>query len=361
MWKEFISPLNPFNPVKAVAHQERIKAAMNWLEGKSDALPPPTTLTIDPTNVCQVNCWWCKNKDYRGQNSISISDQRLLTIPSFLRDWGVSAVVVSGGEPLLHPKIAEFLDELHDNKIQVGLKTNGVALGKQTIRDAVLRDCSWVGFSVDAASADSYLRVKKTSPQSFGKVVENVTWLAKNRNGTGRPRLTMKFLIHPATFRDGFAFCDLSKSIGADEVVFRPVSLPHMVFSRGVKRTAQFFLREGRLAFEDDKFKIYGLVSKFEREWDRAIRFKTCYASPLAGVMAADGKFYICSDRRGDMSAALGNWFPYEDFLSLWGSEQHRELIKSIRPESCPKCSLSGVNEMAEQCFPTDTMFLDFI
>jgi len=347
--------------VKAVAHRDRIRAAMEWVDGKSDVLPPPVTLTVDPTNLCNVNCQWCKTNDFRSQNGTSINDKRLLEIPDFLAEWKVPAVVLSGGEPLLHPKIVPFLQALKKNGIQVGLKTNGVRLGSPEVRAAVLESCSWVGFSLDAATAETYLRAKRANPQAFQKIIENVKWLAENRNGAGKPRLTMKFLIHHSTFRDGYAFCDLAKQVGADEVMIRPVFLKNYSFSRGVKRTAQFFLREARLAFEDEKFKIYGLVSKMEREWDRAIRFKKCYASVLGGVLAADGKFYVCSDRRGDMEVAVRDWYPFDEFLSFWGSDEHREVVRAVQPQGCPKCSLSGVNEIAEECMPGDEMMLDFL
>lgn len=270
-------------------------------------------------------------------------------------------MVVSGGEPTQHPKIAEFLTELKRENIQIGLKTNGVNLSKPTIRTAVLESCDWVGFSVDAATAETYMRSKKCSVQAFGKVIENIKWLTSARGNRKKPRVTMKFLIHHTTFRDGYAFCDLAKSLGADEVMIRPVYIPKYSFTRGIKRTAEFFLREARNAFEDDNFKIYGLVYKMEREWDRAIRFKTCFGSTMGGVMAADGKFYVCSDQRGNFEMCLGDWHPFDKFLEMWGSPEHRDMVKTIVPATCPKCSLGGVNELANECIVGDKMFLDFI
>jgi len=361
MWKEWINVYNSYNSLKALCHRDGIAKAVEWTDGKTKELPAPITVAVDPTNLCNVNCSWCKYREYRSASATSIPDSRLLEIPSVLKSWGVKAVVVSGGEPLMHPKIAEFLAQLGKEGLSTGLKTNGLLLTKPTIRKAVLTHVKWVGFSVDAATASTYLKIKRAGLQSFEKVLANIKWLANNRKAHNRPRITMKFLIHHVNYGEEYAFCDLAKTLGADEVLIRPVYLQRYRFTRGVRKTAEFYLREARKAFESDSFRVYAIVHKVEREWDRAIRFKKCYATPLGGVFGADGNFYICKDRRGDIAASLGKWHPFEEFLASWGGEEHRNLVERISPQACPKCSLSIINEIVERAILEDEMTLDFI
>jgi len=361
MWKEMINVYNPYNSMKALAHRERIEAAVRWVNGAEENLQPPVTLTIDPTNLCNVHCSWCEYKDYRSSNLTSISDVRLLEIPVFLKEWGVKNVVLSGGEPLFHPRIVDFLKELDKNSIRVGIKTNGLCLEKDGIRKAVLKYVEWVEFSVDAATSTTYLRVKKAGLDYFDKVMTNIRWLAQNRGDDGRPKITMCFLIHHTTFNEQFGFCDLAKTMGADIALIRPIYLSRYRFSQGMRKQSEYYLREARKELEDETFHIYGIVHKVEREWNRAIRFRKCYATPLIGVLGADGKFHPCPDRRGDEEFSLGKWYPFEAFLKRWGSKSHRELLTRIVPRACPRCEVCIVNELVEKCINKDGMSLNYI
>lgn len=325
-------------------------------------LPPPITVEIHPTNLCNVNCAWCNVKDYRTENLTSIPDNQLLEIPKFLSKWGVKSVVLSGGEPLLHPKIAEFLHGLRGEGLHVGIKTNGVNISKPAIQEALVAEggVDWVGFSIDAATAETYMSVKNPGIQDFEKVLLNMKWLSQNRKNK-KPVITAKFLVHHQTYTEQYIFCDLVKSCGADEVHIRPLYLPHYRFPYKVRTTSAFYLREARKMMETEDFHIYGIVHKVEREWTRAIRFQKCYASPLRVVLGANGKAYLCADRMGEPAQTLGRWYPFETLLRKWGSKEHRELASHIAPSACPLCSLCDANEVAERCLINDDMLLDFV
>jgi len=45
---------NPFNSYKLLAHVDRWKGIK-----RGRAIPPPVLVTVDPTNLCNLNCVWC--------------------------------------------------------------------------------------------------------------------------------------------------------------------------------------------------------------------------------------------------------------------------------------------------------------
>jgi MoaA/NifB/PqqE/SkfB family radical SAM enzyme len=113
-------------------------------------------ITVDPSNVCNLGCVWC-NADYiRRERCQHLSATALRNLAAFLPRWvlqdgigsfGVDAVCIAGGgEPLLNPATAEFVDALCSSGIHVGLVTNGTQ-----IADAIdaLSQCTWVGVSVE--------------------------------------------------------------------------------------------------------------------------------------------------------------------------------------------------------------------
>jgi MoaA/NifB/PqqE/SkfB family radical SAM enzyme len=318
-------------------------------------------LTVDPTNLCTVNCKWCKNRDFRSQFGVSIPDGEFVSIPQSVAEWGVKAILLSGGEPLLHPKITEFINGCGQAKLQIGLKTNAVGLSKPTLRKAVLSFCDWIGISVDAATANTYLKAKRAPANAFEKVIANVKWLVENRGETKKPRITMKFLIHHLNYGEMFAFADLGKNLGVDEIHYRPAYIPKYRFTRGVRKTAEYYLREARKNFEDVNFHVYGIVMKFEREWEKVVRFKKCCVTPISGVLAANGIFYLCADRRGDETLHLGPYTNFKELVSRWGSISHREKVNKILPQLCPKCGMCLYNEVIEHCIAGHEMALEFL
>lgn len=340
--------------------KDHLDKIIDWTEGRVDFLPSPVTVEVHPTNLCNVNCAWCNVKEHRAENATSIPDAQLLEIPKFLSKWGIKSVLLSGGEPLLHPKVAEFLVGLRMAGLKVGIKTNGVNLSRPAIRDAVIAGVEWIGVSLDAATAETYMTTKKPGIQTFEHVLENIRWISKHRSEK-RPHITAKFLVNHQTYTEQYVFCDVAKSCGADDVHIRPLYHPRYRFPYKVRTTSAFYLREARKMMESDDFHIYGIVHKVEREWAKAIRFQKCLVSPVRLTMGANGKAYLCADRLGDNSLSLGKWYPFDALQKKWGSKEHRDLVGRITPAACPLCSLCDANEVAEQCLLKGDMFLDFV
>jgi MoaA/NifB/PqqE/SkfB family radical SAM enzyme len=361
MWKEWLYPYNAFNDIKVLYHGEHLRKIVDWMDRKEGAvLPPPAYITIDPTNLCNVECFWCKNKDFRNHSSRSISDEQFVALPAFLKKWGVTTVVLSGGEPLMHPKILEFLDATGEVGLHLGLKTNGLNLAKKTIRDSVRKNVEWVGISLDAATDKTYMRVKKASAEMFDKVIHGIKSLIEEREGK-KPLVTLKFIIHHLNYGEMYAFANLARMMRVDDIHFRPIYVSRYRYHIGVRKTAAHYMREARKDFESEDFRIYGIVHKFDQMWEKIVRFKKCYAVALSGVFAADGRFYLCADQRGNDSMSLGKFFPFEDIQKKWGSEEHRKAILKIIPQLCPKCGMSTANEVVEKCIISDEMLLRFI
>jgi len=355
MWKEWLNRYNPYNPMKALYWQKRLEQIA---QGE---IPVPITVWVDPANLCQANCFWCQFREYRRTKPVTMTASVLLSLPKSLEEWGVEGVVVGGaGEPLMHPKIVEFLEALKQTRLSVALETNGIKLRDEKIRAAVIDSCSWVRISLDAATPRTYLKVKKALVGSFQKVLDGVGLLVRERNGKC-PKITLTFLIHHTNYGEMYQFADMAKSFKVDEVHFRPVYLRNYRFTSGLRGTSEWHLRESRKELEGDDFHIYGIVHKFDREWQRAIRFKQCYATPLVGAFGADQIFYMCPDRRGDDLLNLGKFHPFEKFLARWGSDEHKDKISRISPPACPRCTQCITNEIIERVVLKGEMMLKFV
>jgi pyruvate formate lyase activating enzyme len=74
---------------------------------------------------CNFACPYCHNPDLaRGRYPQRISEQWLLSFLHERREW-IDGVVISGGEPTLHPRLAALCRGIHDAGLAVKVDTNG--------------------------------------------------------------------------------------------------------------------------------------------------------------------------------------------------------------------------------------------
>lgn len=92
----------------------------------------PRTLLIAVTNACDLSCPFC----YRDQTSRSL--WRYDSLLKFCQDadkWGVLEVAFGGGEPLLFPQWADFINELYaTTHLAISFTTNGTHLTAEFLR-----------------------------------------------------------------------------------------------------------------------------------------------------------------------------------------------------------------------------------
>lgn len=92
----------------------------------------PRTLLVAITNACNLTCDFC----YRDLENRSL--WRYDTLLDFCRaadEWGILEMAFGGGEPMLFPRWAEFINELYDStRLCVNFTTNGMLLTEDFLR-----------------------------------------------------------------------------------------------------------------------------------------------------------------------------------------------------------------------------------
>jgi MoaA/NifB/PqqE/SkfB family radical SAM enzyme len=92
----------------------------------------PRTLLIAVTNACDLTCPFC----YRDLQARSLwRYDSLLRFCQEADQWGVLEVAFGGGEPMLFPRWADFINELYDtSQLCVNFTTNGTRLNGDFLR-----------------------------------------------------------------------------------------------------------------------------------------------------------------------------------------------------------------------------------
>jgi MoaA/NifB/PqqE/SkfB family radical SAM enzyme len=111
----------------------------------------PIVLHIMPTEVCNLRCVFCsvaqRGEDGRLHKDLSL--EQVSHVTGVLVPMGLKAVILSGGgEPTIYPRINALLEQVFDAGLQVGIITNGIALGVK-IRPDLLNRLTWVRVSIN--------------------------------------------------------------------------------------------------------------------------------------------------------------------------------------------------------------------
>jgi MoaA/NifB/PqqE/SkfB family radical SAM enzyme len=344
--EEWSDKYNPFNSLKALVHVNY------WGSVVKGDIKPPIFVSIDPCGVCNFKCPHCNAGQVLAGHSQMMSEDTAKKIVALLVQWKTKAVCIGGGgESLLNPNTYHLIDMLTEIGVSIGVVTNGSTIHNLNS----LKKCTWVGVSVDAASALVYSKMKGVSEIFFQKVLKNMRELSLSVK-----ELSFKFLLHPNNCHEVYEATKLAKDIGCSFIHIRPGADPwfdmgnkNFDFTCDSVKKVREDIQKAREDFESKIFRVYGITHKFSPELNVRHNFSQCRAVFTTCVIDATGAVSLCCDRRGDPALNLCS---IEDAPAFWGGERHKEIAGQIVVDSCPRCTYSHVNEIFENVIINDKM-----
>jgi MoaA/NifB/PqqE/SkfB family radical SAM enzyme len=174
-------------------------------------------VTLYLTERCNSRCVTC---DYWRHGRIDLSlDSVARLIPS-LRQLETQVVLISGGEPLVHPQWEDIARLLKAHGLKLWLLTSGLSLAKHAPVAAQLFDTITV--SLDGTQPGTYEAIRGLD--AFDKVCEGIRAAAAHGVAPG-----VRVTLQRANYRELRAFVDLTRQLGARQVSFLAVDVanPH--------------------------------------------------------------------------------------------------------------------------------------
>jgi heme d1 biosynthesis radical SAM protein NirJ len=135
----------------------RISRYLHALERGQSVTPKPKPVMMGTGPVviwnlirrCNLACKHCyatsADIDFAGE----LSTEEVFSVMDDLQAFGVSVLILSGGEPLLRPDIFEISKRAKDMGFYVGLSSNGTLINDDNIADIVRIGYDYVGVSLD--------------------------------------------------------------------------------------------------------------------------------------------------------------------------------------------------------------------
>ena len=367
--KEWSNQWNPFNSAKVLLWKDHLVgcAIENYL--------PPVTVDIDPSNRCNFDCPHCNAYDMIKSSGRDMPGKHMIKLVDFLAEWRDSTIyktpnsacVSGGGEIYMNKDINVLLERMEHHGMEVGIITNGSLMTDEDINIAA-RVSRWVGFSLDAATPETYCKVKGMKNQDiFFKVLENIKRLVqKVETIHSKCDVAIKYLITPDNALEIFEAISIAKIIGVKDFHLRPAGWDNLSKVKTKPDYSSMISSinmqiDAGMSLETKNFRVFGIRHKFNPDMTKKINFSRCRAIAMLPTFGADGNVHTCFDMRGRKDLILCRHEPDpSEILKVWNTEYHKDMIRRIDINKCPRCTFGPYNEVVENVIMNDSMCMQF-
>jgi MoaA/NifB/PqqE/SkfB family radical SAM enzyme len=180
-------------------------------------------------NVCDSRCVtcsiWKNNETLRNPAERHMTDELLQELYATARNWRPRQILLSGGEPLLHPRFAEIVQKFAAIAPKVCLITNGLLLS--SVPTLALSRISEFYISFDAADCAGYSRIRGVD--GFERLAGGFEVLNSIHP---RPRIVARCTLQHDNLAHIPELIESARRLGFDAISFLGVDVSSHAFAR---------------------------------------------------------------------------------------------------------------------------------
>ena len=339
--KKFVKILNNTlsrnSKVFLFKYYNKIGAYYNLRYGNFKKPNYPSTLSINLTNRCNINCTICDRDDPNVGLSMDFENLAKLEKPIAhakvidLTGWGEAITYKK------YPEAIKYIKSINNTKKLFVQTSNGTAIDKYT--EYLKGRIHKVVISLNAATKETYEKEMFTNIDvgrgKFTKTLKNIEYFMTGITKQDRLNIRLHFVTYKENYLEMPAFVELANSLG-----IKSVSFGHfMAFNSEMEQLSLFHLKNeyNEMAVEAEKVGKKFNISVFYRKFYEDLGltknnctypFDSCFISP-------EGEIYPCC-YIGDIS--MGNVFQ-EDFDSIWYGKKIQKLREAKNWKTCNTCA----------------------
>jgi radical SAM protein with 4Fe4S-binding SPASM domain len=283
----------------------------------------PTTLMLEPTNFCNLNCPLCPTGAgliKRKKEALSIKKAKIILDKVgkeifHLRLW-------NWGEPFLNRDLFEIVKYAKKCGIYTNTSTNAYFLNRDVAEEIVSSGLDQLIISLDGASEKTYNKYRKRG--SFKKVLDAIKEIKeqKIKQKSNLPEIKLQFIVMKHNEHEINKMIKLSKEIGVDVLFFKSVG----IMDNDVKEKINKYLPQNKEFVRNSFNKI---ENKCDFLWEEI-------------TINVDGSVVPCC-RDSNNKYVLGNIFN-QPLNKIWNNENFISLRKAILKDKnlisiCKNCS----------------------
>lgn len=327
-----------YSPYKAVHHLDALKS------GK------PVLCRWLITHRCNHKCPVCINRHFPHYDPYEeLPLEVALDIGRQMRELGIKAISISGGEPTLHGEFEPLVKELLAMGFDIGLITNGTLVHK--LDPSVISRFSWFRVSVNAMSAETYAVVHGLPPSEayWDRLAEFVAQVK------GDCVVGSSFLLQPANVDEIEKFALWSKLVGFQTCRYSYVRNPdgRVFYPAALQATILQNMRKAK-AVQEQGFQVFALSERLNLKMGSDKGYEHCYVSDIQLAVTANAGVYRCCSLQNSRIGFLGSL--YELPLSrVWACRGVQDL------KECPMCWQDKKNEFITYLMDPNPRHVNFL
>jgi len=202
---------------------ELIELGINFNQRPNNNSYTPTTAICHIIQNCNSKCKMCDCWKIKKTNLITRKHLR----PFFekLKLLGCKEIMISGGEPLLHPELKVILNDIKELGMHQLLNTNALLLDQQNWIHHV--DLDELVVSMDDASPDSYKQLRGID--AYKKICMNIKKFKQNSTNT---KIKIRTTINKYNYNKIHKIFDFANQNRISGIGFSPADINSTSFSR---------------------------------------------------------------------------------------------------------------------------------
>ncbi|MGD7652840.1 MAG: radical SAM protein [Verrucomicrobiales bacterium] len=101
------------------------------------------------TRTCNLRCVHCYSDSAAAQYPGELTWEQMETVVEDLADYGVPSLLLSGGEPMIHPRFNDLVDKATELGLKLTISTNGTLITPEMAAKLKAAKVAYVGISLD--------------------------------------------------------------------------------------------------------------------------------------------------------------------------------------------------------------------
>jgi len=325
----------------------------------------PIYVEISPVANCNHKCLFC-HYNYLGHKG-KFQKDRLLSLVDEIANMGAKSLVFGGvGEPTINKETILAIKKAKELGLDVGLMTNGALLKENELEDLV-KNLTWIRFSFNAGTAETYALVHQTNEKDYEKISHTISNLVKlKKKFESNITIGVQYILLPENKDNVLNQATLFKSMGVDYFVVK-----HFYsHEQNIYNPDMSFLDK---PFMDDLFKEkekmttenFSFVVRSTENLNQNRVYNQCYGLPFILYIREDGEVYTCFSYQHESKTSLGNIYK-STLEEIWKSSTKKEAIKFINEKidknRCqPNCRHHQINNYLWDLKHPDIEHINFI
>lgn len=274
----------------------------------------PISITIEPTNFCNLKCSQCPSgSGLLTREKGNIDFNLLKKIIDEIHEKIIYLTLHFQGEPYLHPNFFELIKYASDKKMFVTVSTNGHFLSKENSIKTIEAGLDKLIISLDGTTQESYSAYRTGG--SFDKVVEGIENIINAENELKRknPFIVLQFLVFKHNENEINEIKKLSEKLKINKLELKSAQIYD--FENGNK-----------LIPSNEKYSRYKKAG--EKYFIKNELKNKCFRLWENPVITCDGKVIpCCFDKNAEYK--MGD-LKENTFNEIWNNKFYKEFRKKI-------------------------------